>query len=375
MQGFTLEPASLDDLLAQDNLLQSAFWADVKRRNGNQALSFTITSNNGPINSALSGRSLDRLSLLVLIRKLPGPGDLCFAYVPHGPDIALANPGRQEFLKWISGELTPHLPSGCVFLRFDLPWEIDDPADRDTSLTPPFRRAAVDVQVPDTVIIDLQDGEDDILSRMKSKTRYNIRLSSRKGVCVRRGDTGDLDLWYEIARETVARDRITLHAKSYFQTLFKEAENQKDTQIALFFAELVPSDQSAGVASEAVAAIIVTIHGRRGIYHFGGSRSEGRNLMPTYALQWEAIKYAKAAGCTAYDLLGIPPTDDPKHPLHGLYRVKTGFGGKVVHRAGCWDFPLKPFVYQAFRSAEVTRNIYFKKVRRKLKGWKITRLH
>ncbi len=357
MQGFWLEPAILDALESQDNLLQSAYWADVKTRHGNRALSFVVTSDHGPIESALSGLEYIILPLLVLIRKLPGPGEKSFAYVPHGPDIALPNKERHDFLEWMTGELAPHLPPGCVFLRCDLPWEVGGPAERNSALTPPFRRAAVDVQVPDTVIVALQGGEDEILSRMKSKTRYNIRLSGRKGVAVRKGDIDDLDLWYELARETAGRDRITLHAKGYFETLFEEAQDRRETSVSLFIAE---------VEGDALAAIIVTIHGRRGTYHFGASRTEGRNFMPTYALQWEAIKYAKAAGCTAYDLLGIPPTDDPKHPLHGLYRVKTGFGGETVHRAGCWDFPLEPAAYRAFRLAESARNFYLKKLRRKL---------
>ncbi len=364
MQGFTLRPSPIDGLECHDNLLQSAYWADVKQRQGNLPLSFVITSDAGPIESALSGRELSRLPLLALVRKLPGPGDLCFAYIPHGPDIALSGEERQVFLEWLSAGLTPLLPARCVFLRCDLPWKVGGPADRDTALKAPFRRAFVDVQVPDTVVVDLLAGEDEILSRMKPKTRYNIGLSGRKGVVVRQGGVSDLDLWYEMALETAVRDRITMHAKSYFETLFKEAENRPEMRITLLIAE---------VEGEAVAAIIVTIHGRRAIYHFGASRTEGRNFMPTYALQWEAIKCAKAAGCTAYDLLGIPPSDDPKHPLHGLYRVKTGFSGEVVHRAGCWDLPLKRGVYRAFRSAEAARNFYFKKVRRKLRGRKISR--
>ena len=364
MQGLTLEPSPPDGLESHDNLLQSGYWADVKQRQGNRILSFVITSDAGPIESALSGRLLDRLPLLVLVRKLPGPGACSFAYIPPGPDMAVADEDRLPFLEWVSSGLAPHLPQGCLFFRFDLPWKVDGAGGRDTALAPPFKRAPVDVQVPDTVVIDLLAGEDEILARMKPKTRYNIGLAGRKGVVVREGGRGDLGLWYEMALETAGRDMITLHAKSYFDLLFEEAENHPETRVVLFIAE---------VKGEAVAAVVITIHGRRAIYHFGASRTEGRNLMPTFALQWEAIRYAKAAGCAAYDLLGIPPSDDPKHPLHGLFRLKTGFGGDIVHRAGCWDFPLRPFVYRAFRSAERARNFYFKAVRRKLLGFTISR--
>jgi lipid II:glycine glycyltransferase (peptidoglycan interpeptide bridge formation enzyme) len=64
---------------------------------------------------------------------------------------------------------------------------------------------------------------------------------------------------------------------------------------------------------------------------------------------------AKAAGCTQYDLFGIPPTADPKHPMAGLYLFKTGFGGMVIHRPGSWDFTYKPLVRRLFSLAEALR--------------------
>ena len=356
MKGFALEPSSLDGLHSYDNLLQSPYWAAVKRRFGSEAMGFTVVSDSRPIVSALSGAHMDRLAVLLFIRKLPGPGDFSIGYVPNGPDIELAKEERQDFLTWLAGDLKPHIPKRCVLLRFDLPWNVRGPDERDTALEAPFTRAAVDVQVPDTVIVNLTDTEDDILARMKPKTRYNIRLSGRKGVTVRTGAIDDLDLWYDMARETAGRDRITLHAKSYFASLFEEAAASDDVNVELLIAE---------VSGNAVAAIVTTVCGSRCIYHFGASRTGGRNSMPTYALQWEAIIRARAAGCQTYDLFGIPPDNDPKHPLYGLFRMKTGFGGDIVHRAGCWDYPVKPSVYRMYRAVERARNTYFKKVRKK----------
>ena len=90
--------------------------------------------------------------------------------------------------------------------------------------------------------------------------------------------------------------------------------------------------------------------------------------MPTYALQWEGIKRAKEAGCISYDLGGIPPSDNPNHPMHGLYRVKTGFGGAIVHRAGCWDFPVRFVLYRFYSAAERLRGLYYGRIRKKITG-------
>jgi lipid II:glycine glycyltransferase (peptidoglycan interpeptide bridge formation enzyme) len=64
---------------------------------------------------------------------------------------------------------------------------------------------------------------------------------------------------------------------------------------------------------------------------------------------------AKEAGCVNYDLFGIPPDDNPNHPMAGLYRFKTGFGGKIIHRPGSWDYPCKKIVYGLFNVAEGVR--------------------
>jgi lipid II:glycine glycyltransferase (peptidoglycan interpeptide bridge formation enzyme) len=77
--------------------------------------------------------------------------------------------------------------------------------------------------------------------------------------------------------------------------------------------------------------------------------------MAPYALQWKAMEDARAAGCLEYDLFGIPPRDDPNHPMAGLYRFKTGFGGTIIHRNGSWDYPYRPVVKSLFEAAEGLR--------------------
>jgi lipid II:glycine glycyltransferase (peptidoglycan interpeptide bridge formation enzyme) len=80
--------------------------------------------------------------------------------------------------------------------------------------------------------------------------------------------------------------------------------------------------------------------------------------MPTYALQWAAIQKAKKLGCKYYDMFGISPTDNPSHPMYGLFRFKIGFGGTRFLRYGCWDFPFDHTFYQHFRSFEMKASGY-----------------
>ena len=101
-------------------------------------------------------------------------------------------------------------------------------------------------------------------------------------------------------------------------------------------------------------------------YLYGASSDVKRNLMAAYLLQWEAMRRAMANGDHGYDLFGIPPTDDPAHPMHGLYRFKTGFGGRVLHRAGAWDLILRPTPGALYRGAERLRGWYYYRVRKRI---------
>jgi lipid II:glycine glycyltransferase (peptidoglycan interpeptide bridge formation enzyme) len=66
--------------------------------------------------------------------------------------------------------------------------------------------------------------------------------------------------------------------------------------------------------------------------------------MPTYAVQWAAMRDAARRGCRDYDLWGVPPTaDDANHPWHGLWQVKSGFNGELVEYCGAWDLVLAPW--------------------------------
>lgn len=80
--------------------------------------------------------------------------------------------------------------------------------------------------------------------------------------------------------------------------------------------------------------------------------------MPTYALQWAAIKLARKNSCKEYDMFGVSRNADPAHPMYGLYRFKTGFGGRLFHRQGCWDYHFDAEVYDRFRAKEMVSQGY-----------------
>jgi lipid II:glycine glycyltransferase (peptidoglycan interpeptide bridge formation enzyme) len=337
-----LLPTELDLCDQASSFLQSAFWGRFKARFGWEPRAFLVEFT--PETAVPT-----RMPLLVLTRPLVR--GVSFAYVPWGPALPPAFPAcddaRTQVLAELAGALRRHLPRSVAFIRFDPPWySVEAQGTPAPLIGKPFSRAAADVQPPDTVLIDLSQSEEALLAAMKEKWRYNIRLSARKGVAVRQAGAAGLDVFYRLFEETAKRDGLAIHSRDYYAALFALAGEQAGVDMRLYIASHEGED---------LAAIITLFRGGEAVYLYGASSNSKRNLMAPYLLQWTAMKDAKASGCTQYDLFGIPPNDDPSHPMAGLYRFKTGFGGAIIHRSGSWDFAYRPAIKALFTLAEGQR--------------------
>jgi lipid II:glycine glycyltransferase (peptidoglycan interpeptide bridge formation enzyme) len=348
-QGAVIAPsvraAPLDALDASPELLQSGFWAVFKAAHGWQAHPFLVSA--GDV----------EFPLLVLTRRVARLFRI--AYVPFGPTFDPVA-GRGEFLAGLARTLRPHLPAGTFLLRFDLPW----PKAGESPHAAGLRKARDDIQPPATVLVDLRPSEDGILAAMKPKTRYNVKLAEKRGVTVGTGTNAEMDRWYELYRETSARDRIAIHARSYYEGLFTAAVDRAAAGGAAPVVTLL----LARAGTEVLAGNIVLFWKKSAVYLTGASSGEKRNLMPTYALQWVAMRMAKAAGCETYDLYGCPPAADESHPMFGLYQFKTGFSPVVTERWGTWDAPLDRAVCAAYAAAERLRMWWFRRARKRVGG-------
>lgn len=342
-------PAEIAVCDAADNFLQSGFWGSFKACFGWNARSFVIDWSDG-----------NKTPLMVIRRRL-APG-ISFAYVPWGPvfpkELVLNDEEKSRALADLARALHHLLPKDTAFIRFDPPWFNEGAETPAPQLYSPFSRSGADIQPPDTVLINLEHSEEAILEAMKPKWRYNIRLAEKKGVTIRRTDEEGLGTFYNLYQSTAKRDGIAIHSLTYYQKLFSHCKNYQGQEIGLYLAEH---------EGEAISAVIILFRGHEAVYLYGASADHKRNLMAPYALQWQAIKDAKAASCTSYDFFGIPPNEDPNHPMAGLYRFKTGFGGKIIHRPGSWDYVYRPVIRKLFTAAESLRRKLrtLKKMRRR----------
>ncbi len=200
--------------------------------------------------------------------------------------------------------------------------------------------SAEQVQFRNTVCLDLRLSPDELLARMKPKTRYNIRLAERKGVRVRPGGSGDLHALYRLYAETAARDAFVIRPLAYY----REAWGR-------FMAAGLAQPFLAEVAGEVVAALIVFRFARTAWYMYGMSRAAHRDKMPNHLLQWQAIRWAQAEGCQRYDFWGAPDRFEPGDRLWGVWKFKEGFGGEVVRHLGAWDYAPSPALYRLYTVA------------------------
>ena len=273
----------------------------------------------------------------ILFRKLPLGFTL--AYVPKGP-----------IGDWLP-ELLPALIQVCkeerAFMLKIEPDAVWDNGLADQLQAHGFRLSTQTIQPQRTVTVDLTGDEDEILARMKQKTRYNIRLADRKGVTVQ--PWNNIQAFAAMTLETAERDQFGAHSQEYFQNAYDLFHPSSECE--LFVAE---------VAGEAVAAMMVFARGQRAWYFYGASLSIHREKMPTYLLQWEAMRWAKARGCSSYDLWGIPDADEKtleeqftsrSDGLWGVYRFKRGFGGQIIRSMGAWDLAYNPMLFQLYQLA------------------------
>lgn len=202
------------------------------------------------------------------------------------------------------------------------------------------------IQPPRTFTIDLQSTEDEILKRMKQKTRYNIRLAEKKAITVRRGTADDIPAFNRLMQLTSRRNTFGVHEPEYYQAAYQYFAPDN---VALMIAEY---------ENQPLSIVMVFRCGRRAAYLYGASSNEERHRMPNYAAQWAAIRWAKEQGCSEYDLWGVPdyPEEeleanfmDRRDGLWGVYRFKRGFGGQLKRTVGTADRVYNQMVYRLYQ--------------------------
>ncbi len=320
------------------SLLQTAVWSRLKNRFGWSSQRVWVKK---------EGRIVAGAQLLIRSYAF---GLVRVGYVPHGP---LVDWDDEELVGVTLNQIDiAAYKNRAAFVKLEpLLWQERFPTERWTALCARFdcRPETDSIQPPRTIRLDLAGGEDEILARMKQKTRYNIRLAAKKEVTVRRGSREDLPAFNRLMLATGRRNEFGVHDPKYYEVAFDQFNDFLPGSVGLFFAEY---------DGRPLAAVMAFAFGRQGAYLYGASSDEERERMPTYAAQWAAIQWTREQDCATYDLWGVP--DYPEETLEGefqeksdglwgVYRFKRGFGGELVRTIGPADRVYNNLTYRLYR--------------------------
>jgi peptidoglycan pentaglycine glycine transferase (the first glycine) len=203
-------------------------------------------------------------------------------------------------------------------------------------------KAPHDMQPKELFIIDITKPEEELLTEMKSKTRYNIRLAEKKGVKISNDKNSKyISEFLRLVKVTAERDAITPHPESYYRKMIEAIPGDV---LRLYVAEY---------QDKIIAANLVVFYGDTCTYLHGASDNDHRDVMAPYLLQWQQMRDAKEAGCTKYDLGGINTKTG-----EGITRFKLGFSPvtEPTKFLGSYDIIISAKRYLAYKTAQIIKS-------------------
>lgn len=186
------------------------------------------------------------------------------------------------------------------------------------------------------VLLDLTKSEQQLIEQLNQKTRYNVRLASKKGVtCKIQNDEQGFEIFFDLLSKTAKRQKYLIHPKSYYKKLFDLFRSQNMLNILVCYHQEVP------LASWLLLNYADTLY-----YPYGGSADQNRNTMASNLIAWEAIKLGQNLNCKVFDMWGA--TNDKNDPWWGFTHFKLGYGGQLVEYINTYDFVVNKFIYYLF---------------------------
>lgn len=197
-----------------------------------------------------------------------------------------------------------------------------------------------------TFVLDLTKSEDELLSSMSQKTRYNIRVAQKHGVTIQEDNSPEaFNDYLKLNEETTNRQGFYAHNISYHQHMWDMLSKE---HIAHLF--------TAKYQGQTLAAWILFTWGDTLYYPYGASSRLHREVMAPNLLLWEIVKWAKKRNLSSFDLWGaLGPTPNPDDPWYGFHRFKEGYRPQLVEYAGSYDLIIRPVWYRVYTLADFLR--------------------
>lgn len=318
--------------------LQTWEWGEFREANGQEVARLGMFDE--------SGRLQD--SLQVTFHAIPVLGGTA-GYFPKGPKpneamlIALQDLGRKHGALFIKMEPNVHVPADGA--------DENSFAEFNELFTEYDARPAKHLFTPYSFVLDLTESQEELMSRMKSKTRYNVRLAQRKGVRVVE-DTSEqgMEEYLRLLRETTNRQGFYAHDEKYFRTMWQTIGDSGMIRIL-----------KAEYEDTILAVWVLFFFQGVAYYPYGASSSEYREVMASNLMMWEAILLAKESGCQSFDMWGALGPDAPEnHKWRGFHHFKEGYGAPLMLSLPTHDLVLNGPLYSLFTIADALRWQYLR---------------
>jgi lipid II:glycine glycyltransferase (peptidoglycan interpeptide bridge formation enzyme) len=196
-----------------------------------------------------------------------------------------------------------------------------------------FKLASFGLAPTKTLVLDLEMPEDDILAQMKSKTRYNVRLSGRRGVTTKiidgealHADSKYMAEFYMVYIENCKRIQRQCESREQLEEMFEPFKSNS------FFVHAYDDEgEVLSVASYLIAGDTV-------FYQMNGSTDKGRKDFAPNLIVWESILEGKRRGLKKFDFDGIYDDryEKAQADWKGFSRFKQSFGGQEIKYLGAY---------------------------------------
>lgn len=170
-----------------------------------------------------------------------------------------------------------------------------------------------------TLRFDLRRTEKELLGQMHHKARYNINLSKRRGVRLKKSD--DINLFANFWQSCAKKRGMYLSQKREIKAIHKA--HGKNAQLLLAY-----------LKKELLAGVLLINTDEISYYMYAASSDKGNKLFAPSILVWEAIRYSKKRGSRIFDFEGIYDERYPLKSWRGFSQFKRRFGGTEVEFPG-----------------------------------------
>lgn len=308
------------------HVIQSWEWGEFRKKLGTPVLRYGLFSKDKLVTA-----------FQLTLHKIPFTSKNV-GYLPKGP---LPNKELAQALEQIAND------HNCAFIKLEPNIKTNTPL---YSVYPNFQPSPKPLFTKYNFVMDLTPTEEELMKKMHSKTRYNVRLAEKKGVKVEIDNSDKaFKTFLKLHFETTERQGFHSHNQTYHTLAWETLREAGMATIGIAYYKKTP------LSAWMLYTFKDTLY-----YPYGGSSVEYKEVMANNLLAWEVIKYGKNQGLKNFDMWGaLGHNPNPKDPWYGFHRFKSGYGAELVEYIGTFDLVINDPLYWAFTSVDKFSTLKF----------------